>query len=253
MLSTSSPPSRPFGMPGRAVDRPRGAPARRVGWTSHRFLASTSGDGLPGAIAWHAAHSSAAPTGSAGAGRRCRRRRTPPRSRPGRAGAVSGAARTSASVSFSARWMRRQAAVRPDPERVPRHGARPYAALGERLGMSEDEVLERVTRLRGERIIRQISAIFDTRKLGYTSMLVAARTPPERADAAAEVINSPPRRDPQLPPRARVQHLVHGSACRRLAAGPRPHGRAAGRAGRGGRRSGRCRRCASSRSASTST
>jgi DNA-binding Lrp family transcriptional regulator len=69
---------------------------------------------------------------------------------------------------------------------------RPYAALGETLGMSEDEVLERVTRLRSERIIRQISAIFDTRKLGYRSMLVAARTSADRADAAAEVINTHP-------------------------------------------------------------
>jgi DNA-binding Lrp family transcriptional regulator len=69
---------------------------------------------------------------------------------------------------------------------------RPYAAIGERLGMSEGEVIERVTRLRGERIIRQISAIFDTRKLGYRSMLVAARTAPARADAAAEIINTHP-------------------------------------------------------------
>jgi siroheme decarboxylase len=69
---------------------------------------------------------------------------------------------------------------------------RPYAAAGEQLGMSEDEVLERVTRLRGDRIIRQISAIFDTRRLGYVSSLVAARTSPERADAAAEVINTHP-------------------------------------------------------------
>ena len=69
---------------------------------------------------------------------------------------------------------------------------RPYAAIGERLEMSEDEVLERVQRLRGERIIRQISAIFDTRKLGYRSMLVAARAPEERADEAAEVISTHP-------------------------------------------------------------
>jgi siroheme decarboxylase len=69
---------------------------------------------------------------------------------------------------------------------------RPYAALGGPLDMSEDEVLERVTRLRSERIIRQISAIFDTRKLGYRSMLVAARTTPERADEAAAAINTHP-------------------------------------------------------------
>ena len=69
---------------------------------------------------------------------------------------------------------------------------RPYAALGETLGLTEDDVIGRVSHLRGERIIRQISAIFDTRKLGYTSMLVAAKTPPERADEAAEVISSHP-------------------------------------------------------------
>src|SRR5205814_3054039 len=57
---------------------------------------------------------------------------------------------------------------------------------------TEDDVLERVTRLRKERIIRQISAIFDTRRLGYVSCLVAARTSAERADAAAEVINTHP-------------------------------------------------------------
>jgi DNA-binding Lrp family transcriptional regulator len=70
--------------------------------------------------------------------------------------------------------------------------ARPYAAVAERLGTTEDDVLARVERLRGERIIRQISAIFDTRRLGYRSSLVAARTAPERADAAAAVINTHP-------------------------------------------------------------
>src|SRR3954454_12036896 len=70
--------------------------------------------------------------------------------------------------------------------------ARPYAALGERLGESEQEVLERIARLRADRIVRQISAIFDTRRLGYRSCLVAARTSPERADEAAAVISTHP-------------------------------------------------------------
>ena len=69
---------------------------------------------------------------------------------------------------------------------------RRYAALGQTLGMGEYEVIERVVRLRKERIIRQISAIFDTRKLGYRSMLVAARAPAERADEAAGVISTHP-------------------------------------------------------------
>src|SRR4029453_11088080 len=64
--------------------------------------------------------------------------------------------------------------------------------LSERLGEPEQRVLERVAQLREDRIIRQISAIFDTRRLGYVWSLVAARTSPERADAAAEVINTHP-------------------------------------------------------------
>ena len=69
---------------------------------------------------------------------------------------------------------------------------RPYAALGERLGETEQQVLERIARLRRDRIIRQISAIFDTRRLGYRSCLVAARTSAERADDAAAAINTHP-------------------------------------------------------------
>jgi siroheme decarboxylase len=69
---------------------------------------------------------------------------------------------------------------------------RPYRALGERLGESEQQVLDRVARLRSDRIIRQISAIFDTRRLGYVSCLVAAKTEPDRADEAAAVINTHP-------------------------------------------------------------
>jgi siroheme decarboxylase len=70
--------------------------------------------------------------------------------------------------------------------------ARPYAALGETVGESEQDVIDRVKRLRSERIIRQISAIFDTRKLGYRSMLIAARTTPEQEEAAAAVFSSHP-------------------------------------------------------------
>jgi DNA-binding Lrp family transcriptional regulator len=51
--------------------------------------------------------------------------------------------------------------------------ARPYAELGQLLGEAEDEVIDRIRRLRRENIIRQISAIFDTKALGYRSSLVA--------------------------------------------------------------------------------
>ena len=53
----------------------------------------------------------------------------------------------------------------------------PFAEIGERISMAEAEVLSRIQRLKDAEIIRQVSAIFDTRALGYTSTLVAAAYP----------------------------------------------------------------------------
>ncbi len=50
---------------------------------------------------------------------------------------------------------------------------RPFAALGQAIGLDEAEVLARVHRLKEVGVIRQIGAIFDTRRLGYQSTLVA--------------------------------------------------------------------------------
>lgn len=70
--------------------------------------------------------------------------------------------------------------------------ARPYGIFGEGLGISEEETLSRIERLKNGHILRQIGAIFDTRRLGYQSSLVAVRVPKERLDAAAAVINEHP-------------------------------------------------------------
>jgi siroheme decarboxylase len=69
---------------------------------------------------------------------------------------------------------------------------RPFARVGKAAGVSEDEVLARTRRLIDERIIRQVTPIFDTRALGYTSMLVAAKVDPENPQRAARVINAHP-------------------------------------------------------------
>jgi siroheme decarboxylase len=69
---------------------------------------------------------------------------------------------------------------------------RPYAAVAELAGVREDDVLARTKRLVDERIIREITPIFDTRVLGYSSMLVAAKVDPENPWRAAKVINSHP-------------------------------------------------------------
>lgn len=69
---------------------------------------------------------------------------------------------------------------------------RPFHALGVQLNLAEGEVMDRVAALKQRRIIRQISAIFDTRSLGYTSSLVAMRLPPEKLDGAAAIVNGHP-------------------------------------------------------------
>jgi DNA-binding Lrp family transcriptional regulator len=70
--------------------------------------------------------------------------------------------------------------------------AQPYAVLGERLGLSESEVIDRLRVVKDAGVLRQLSAIFDTRALGYTSALIAAKIDPEQIDAAAEAINAHP-------------------------------------------------------------
>jgi DNA-binding Lrp family transcriptional regulator len=70
--------------------------------------------------------------------------------------------------------------------------SRPFQVLGDPLELPEGEVIDRIGALKQRRIIRQISAIFDTRSLGYKSSLVAMRVPPDGVDAAAAVVTSHP-------------------------------------------------------------
>jgi DNA-binding Lrp family transcriptional regulator len=69
---------------------------------------------------------------------------------------------------------------------------RPYAHVADRAGITEAEAIARVAELLDHRIIRQVTPIFDTRALGYSSMLVAAKVDPENPWRAAKVINEHP-------------------------------------------------------------
>jgi DNA-binding Lrp family transcriptional regulator len=68
----------------------------------------------------------------------------------------------------------------------------PFAHVAQLAGTDEADVMRRVQRLLDGRIIREITPIFDTRALGYSSMLVAAKVDPERPHRAAKIINSHP-------------------------------------------------------------
>ncbi|MET3290452.1 UNVERIFIED_CONTAM: DNA-binding Lrp family transcriptional regulator [Brevibacillus sp. OAP136] len=69
--------------------------------------------------------------------------------------------------------------------------AEPFKVLAEKVGISEEEFLQRLNKMKGESI-RQISAICDTKALGYKSSLVAARIAPDKLDEMAKVFNQHP-------------------------------------------------------------
>ena len=69
---------------------------------------------------------------------------------------------------------------------------RPYEHIGEELSISESDVIRRIGKLKDKNIVRQISAIFDTRRLGYKTTLVAMRIPSDTIDDGAQIINEHP-------------------------------------------------------------
>ncbi|MGA6948395.1 MAG: Lrp/AsnC family transcriptional regulator [Solirubrobacterales bacterium] len=70
--------------------------------------------------------------------------------------------------------------------------ARPFDAIAAKAELDPGEVKTRTQRLLDERIIREITPIFDTRALGYSSMLVAAKVDSENPHRPAQIINSHP-------------------------------------------------------------
>ena len=68
----------------------------------------------------------------------------------------------------------------------------PFALLASEAELDLDDVLRRTRRLLDERIIREITPIFDTRALGYESMLVAAKVDADHPQRAAAAVNAHP-------------------------------------------------------------
>jgi len=65
----------------------------------------------------------------------------------------------------------------------------PFQAIGQKIGLSENEVLERLRNLKEQGIVRRIGGVFDSKKLGYKSCLIAVRVTPEKLDPVAAFIN----------------------------------------------------------------
>lgn len=69
---------------------------------------------------------------------------------------------------------------------------RPYQEIANRHGMNEEDVIRRIEGMKRAGLIRQINAIFDTRRLGYKSALVAFSVMPDKLLEVADRVNEHP-------------------------------------------------------------
>jgi DNA-binding Lrp family transcriptional regulator len=69
---------------------------------------------------------------------------------------------------------------------------RPYRDLSDRLGLPEEEIFGRVERLKKDGIIRRVGGSFDSRCLGFTTTLCAAKVPDNRITLFVEEVNKYP-------------------------------------------------------------
>lgn len=68
----------------------------------------------------------------------------------------------------------------------------PYVEIAQKLGLSDEEVLGRVSRLKKNGVIRVIGPVFNSRALGYDSTLAAMQVPENKIEEAAQIINQHP-------------------------------------------------------------
>lgn len=70
--------------------------------------------------------------------------------------------------------------------------SQPFHEIAKKFEVSPDKIKERLVNLKKTGILRQLSAIFDTRRLGYKSSLVAMEVEPDRLEYVASQINRHP-------------------------------------------------------------
>lgn len=70
--------------------------------------------------------------------------------------------------------------------------SRPYAVIGEKAGICEEEAFSRVMKMKEDGIIRRIGANFQSGKLGFASTLCAARVPEDKKERFIKLVNARP-------------------------------------------------------------
>ena len=69
--------------------------------------------------------------------------------------------------------------------------ARPFAVMAEMLGVTEDEVIERLTALEARGAISRVGPVFRPKRVG-ASTLAAMAVPPEYLDEVADLVSALP-------------------------------------------------------------
>jgi siroheme decarboxylase len=75
--------------------------------------------------------------------------------------------------------------------RFPRQ-TRPFAAIGQEVGLTEEEVIERIAALKDSGLIRRIGGIFASDKMGFSSTLVALKVEVDRIEDVAAAVSAYP-------------------------------------------------------------
>jgi siroheme decarboxylase len=70
--------------------------------------------------------------------------------------------------------------------------SKPFKVIADELNISENEIISIIQKQKDEKIIRQTSAIFDTKSLGYKSSLVAFEINEDKIDEVVKIINAHP-------------------------------------------------------------
>lgn len=68
--------------------------------------------------------------------------------------------------------------------------SRPYKIIADKLGLSEDELIERINQMKKDMLIRRIGGNFSPDRLGYYSTLCAAKVPEDKIKLFTKTVNA---------------------------------------------------------------
>ncbi|MBC8440479.1 MAG: Lrp/AsnC family transcriptional regulator [Deltaproteobacteria bacterium] len=68
--------------------------------------------------------------------------------------------------------------------------SRPYKILAQKLGLKEDELIQRINQMKEDLLIRRIGGNFSPDRLGYHSTLCAAKVPYDKIELFTKTVNA---------------------------------------------------------------